>query len=283
MKKKIGWIGLGKMGKPMSEKLLKAGHKLSVYNRTAKKEAPLEKDGASTASNPRQLVEECDIVFLMVSDDDAVREIFTSEEGILAGEVQGKIIVNMSTVSPEVSKEMASGLEEKKAKYVDAPVSGSVKQAEEASLVIIAGGKKEVIDEVKPLLEQIGKAVIYIGDTGHGNAAKLAVNTFLGIVTQGLAEVAQFSEQMGVEKSALFEIINNSALGSSFVKLKGNSILNKDYDAAFTLTHLTKDLRLAKESGLDFPLGNTAYETFKNAEADLGDEDVIAIIKKLKK
>ncbi|MDT0644325.1 NAD(P)-dependent oxidoreductase [Zunongwangia sp. F363] len=283
MNKKIGWIGLGKMGKPMSEKLLKAGYELSVYNRTATKEEPLKQEGASTTSTPKELVEKCDIIFLMVSDDEAVREIFTSEEGILTADVSGKTIINMSTVSPDVSREMAKKLKESSGNYVDAPVSGSVKQAEEASLVVIAAGDKNVVEEVKPLLEKIGKSVIYIGETGLGNAAKLAVNTFLGVITQGLAEVAQFSAQMGIDNKDLMEIINNSALGSPFVKLKGDSILKEDYNAAFTLTHLTKDLRLAKESGLDSPLGNTAYESFKNAEAELGDEDVIAIFKKLKK
>ncbi|GAB2776889.1 NAD(P)-dependent oxidoreductase [Salinimicrobium soli] len=279
---KIGWIGLGKMGKPMSESLLKAGRTVIVYNRTKDKEEPLKEDGADTAASPKELIEKVDVVFLMISDDKAVEDVFYGDKGILAAEVSGKIVVNMSTVSAEVSRKVASALESKGNDYLDAPVSGSVKQAQDATLVVIAGGKGEVFEEVSPLLETIGKKAILVGDIGVGNLTKLAVNTFLGIVTQGLAEVINFSREKEVKTSDLMEIINNSALGSPFIKIKGNAVLEEDYNAAFTLSHLTKDLRLAQEAGFDAPLGNAAYETFSKAEAELGGEDVISIIKKLK-
>ena len=278
---KIGWIGLGKMGKPMSESLIKAGHEVTVYNRTKSKEAPLKENGASTSSSPRELVEHTDIVFLMISDDEAVENIFKGEDGILAATIKDRIIVNMSTVSPDISREMAAALKEKGGHYLDAPVSGSVKQANEATLVIIAGGEKDIFEKVKPLLETIGKKAILVGDTGAGNVTKLAVNTFLGVVTQGLAEVINFSKNKDIKIEDLMDILNNGALGSPFVKIKGDAVMQEDYNAAFTLSHLTKDLRLAQEAGLDAPLGNAAYKTFSNAEAELGDEDVIAIIKKL--
>lgn len=278
---KLGWIGLGKMGKPMSEKLIKAGYTLSVYNRSKEKEAPLKKEGATIASSPKELFEETDVVFLMVSDDNAVRDIFTGEKGLLAASSKNKIIVNMSTVSPEVSREMTTLLKEKNNYYLDAPVSGSVKQAEEASLVIIAGGETPVFEKVKPLLEIIGKKAIHIGDTGSGNVTKLAVNTFLGIVTQGLAEVIKFSRSKNVKTEDLMDILNNSALGSPFIKIKGDAVLQENYNAAFTLNHLTKDLRLAQEAGFNAPLGNVAYKSFQNAEKELGNEDVISIIKNL--
>lgn len=279
---KIGWIGLGKMGKPMSSQLLNAGYDLKVYNRTTKKEEALESKGAKTAASPKELMENCDLIFLMISDDPAVHDTFEGENGILKADAKDKIVINMSTVSPEVSKEMAEKLRQKGNDYLDAPVSGSVKQAEEASLVVIVGGKKEAYEKARPVLEKIGKKTVYVGDTGVGNSAKLAVNTFLGIVTQGLAEVIEFSRHLNVKTEDLMDIINNSALGSPFVKIKGQAVMDEDYNAAFTLTHLTKDLRLAKQSGLDAPLGNVAYDTFSKAEKDLGDEDVAAIIKKLK-
>lgn len=280
---KMGWIGLGKMGKPMSGQLLKAGYDVTVYNRTTEKEDKLKSEGAKTAKSPKQLMEECDLIFMMISDDEAVRNVFEGEDGILAAKVKDRVVINMSTVSPDISKEMAFLLKEKENKYLDAPVSGSVKQAEEASLVIIVGGEKEAYEKAKPVLEKLGKKTVYVGDNGLGNATKLAVNTFLGIVTQGLAEVIEFARDMDVKTEDLMEILNNGALASPFVKIKGNAIMNEDYNAAFTLEHLTKDLRLAKQSGLDAPLGNAAWETFSNAEKELGDEDVAAIIKKLKK
>lgn len=269
------------MGKPMSKQLLKAGYPVSVYNRSKEKEHILEKEGAITAGSPKELLEKCDVVFMMVSDDAAVKDIFTAEKGLLAARTSHKIVVNMSTVSADISKEMAARLKEKDNQYLDAPVSGSVKQAEEASLVIIAGGETAVFEKVKPLLEIIGKKAIHLGDTGSGNLTKLAVNTFLGIITQGLAEAIKFSSTKNIRTEDLLDIINNSALGSPFIEIKGNAVLEDNFNAAFTLNHLTKDLRLAQEAGYDGPLGNEAYSTFKEAQSDLGEEDVIAIIKKL--
>lgn len=277
----LGWIGLGKMGKPMSKQLLKAGYPVSVYNRSKEKEHILEKEGAITAGSPKELLEKCDVVFMMVSDDAAVKDIFTAENGLLAARTAHKIVVNMSTVSADISKEMAARLKEKDNQYLDAPVSGSVKQAEEASLVIIAGGETAVFEKVKPLLEIIGKKAIHLGETGSGNLTKLAVNTFLGIITQGLAEVIKFSSTKNIRTEDFLDIINNSALGSPFIEIKGNAVLEENFNAAFTLNHLTKDLRLAQEAGYNGPLGNETYSTFKEAQSELGEEDVIAIIKKL--
>ena len=279
---KLGWIGLGKMGKPMSESLLKAGHSVTVYNRTKEKEAPLKKDGAASADTPKQVMETSDVLFLMISDDEAVKNVFHGKNGILAADVKEKIVINLSTVSPEISREMAAALKEKDNQYLDAPVSGSVKQANEASLVVIVGGEKTVFEKVKPLLETIGKTAILVGDTGAGNMTKLAVNTFLGIVTQGLAEVINFSRSKDIKTEDLMQILNNSVLGSPFVKINGEAAIKENYKASFTLSHLTKDLKLAQEAGLDSPLGNAAYQSFSKAEADLGQESVISIIKKLK-
>jgi len=278
---KTGWIGLGKMGNPMSKQILKAGYPLRVYNRSQEKTKALETEGATAATTAKELVEKTDAIFIMVSNDEAVSEIFNQENGIFSAEVKNKIFINASTISPELSISLSKELKNKNAFYLDAPVSGSVKQAEDATLVSIVGGEKAIFDKVKPVLEAYSKKVILVGENGVGNAAKLAVNTYLGILTQGLAEIIQFSRTKNVKTEDLMEIINNSALGSTFGKIKGEAAINENYNAAFTLEHLTKDLRLAQNSGFDKPVGNAAYNTFKNAEAELGAEDVIAIIKKL--
>ena len=278
---KIGWLGLGKMGKPMSARLLDAGYAVMLYNRTKDKVKPLEKEGLTTAENPKELLEKCGVVFVMISDDKAVEEVFKHENGFLNANTTGKIVVNMSTISPEISRRMSAELAGKGNEYLDAPVSGSVKQAEEASHVIIAGGKKEVFEKVKPLLELIGKKALLVGETGAGNTTKLAVNTYLGIVTQGLAEVINFSKKKNIETEDLMSILNNSALACPFIKIKGDAVLQNNFNAAFTLSHLTKDLRLAQEAGLDSPLGNAAFNSFSKVEPELGEEDVISIIKKI--
>lgn len=279
---KIGWIGLGKMGSPMSQRLIKAGHAVTVFNRTKAKAAQFIQQGIATVSSPAELTDQTDVVFLMVSDDAAIREIFTGKDGLLSETVKGKVFVNMSTVSPTVSKEMYALCKEKGADYIDAPVSGSVKPAEDGTLVVIVGGDENVYEKVKPLLNELGRLSVYVGSCGMGNATKLAVNTFLGIITQGLAEVTLFAQQQGIAKSDLLAIITNSAMASPFVKMKADAILQDNFHAAFALKHLAKDLRLAKDEGLDTPLGNTVYHSYQNAELkNLADEDIIAIMKYL--
>ncbi|WP_413670895.1 NAD(P)-dependent oxidoreductase [Mucilaginibacter sp. Mucisp86] len=280
---KIGWIGLGKMGVPMSLQLIKAGYPLNVYNRSKDKEEGFKSQGIGTAASPALLLNNVDVVFVMVSDDKAINDIFNGDEGLLTAKASGKIIVNMSTVSPAISKEMADACKAQGNYYLDAPVSGSVKQAEDAMLVIMVGGEVGAFEQAKPILEKMGKLVMLVGDTGSGNVAKLAINTLLGIVAQGFAETVTLAQQNGINAEALTTLISNSALGSPFIKIKGDAIVNNNYNAAFALKHIAKDLRLAKDLGLATPLGETAYQTYQDAEAAFGEEDIIAVIKQVGK
>lgn len=278
---KIGWIGLGKMGQPMSGQLLKAGYQVYVYGRSEQDTQLMATRGAVVSPSVLTLTNMVDVLFLMVTDDRAIDDIFKSETGILSAELSGKTIVNMSTVSPGINREMAALCKEKGAFYLDAPVSGSVKQAEEAKLVVMAGGEESVYENIKPLFGIIGSSSSLIGEIGAGNLAKLSINTLLAIEAQGLAEVVNFGEQHGISAEKIMSIINNGALGSVFMKLKGELIINENYNPAFALKLLTKDLRLAKAEGLDSPLGNTVCKTFQQAEAEFGNEDLIAIKKHL--
>ncbi|PTS99633.1 NAD(P)-dependent oxidoreductase [Pedobacter sp. HMWF019] len=280
-KTKIGWIGLGNMGTPMSEQLIKAGYPLQVYNRSKEKESALKAMGAGIASSPAELIQSSDIVILMVSDDQAVREIFNAESGLLSVKTAGKIIINMSTVSPGVSKEMAALSAEFGHHYIDAPVSGSVKQAQEGQLVIMAGGSESTFLKAKPVLEVLGKMAMLVGGTGAGNSTKLAINSLLALYAQGLAETVIFANQQGIKTENLLTLIGQAALGNVFTKIKGDAILNDQYNAAFALKHIVKDLNLAKNEGLSSPLATTALETFQQAEPSYGEEDIIAVIKQL--
>src|SRR6202051_4627206 len=154
---KIGWIGLGNMGIPMSQQLIKAGYPVTVYNRSKAKEEPLKSMGAAVSSSPRLLMQQADIIVIMVSDDQATREIFAGDDGLLGAKTTGKIIINMSTVSPGISKEMASSCSQQGNHYLDAPVSGSVKQAEEGQLVIMVGGDEALLEKVKHIFETLGR------------------------------------------------------------------------------------------------------------------------------
>ncbi|MDB5142452.1 MAG: 6-phosphogluconate dehydrogenase [Mucilaginibacter sp.] len=278
---KIGWIGLGKMGIPMSQSLIKAGFPVIVYNRSKEKEESLKASGADVASSPAALIQQAEVVIIMVTDDKAINDIFKGDNGLLGSGTSGKIIINMSTVSPAISKEMAAACEQQGNHYLDAPVSGSVKQAQEAQLVIMAGGDEGTFEKSKPILEKIGRMALRVGDTGAGNTAKLAINTLLGIQAQGLAEAVIFAQQNGIKNTDLMTLINNSALGSPFIKIKGEAIVNSNFNPMFSLSNIAKDLRLAKDIGLSTPLGEVAYQTFQDAERALGDKDIIAVYKQI--
>ena len=279
---KIGWIGLGKMGIPMSGQLIKAGYPVTVYNRSTDKEDRLRAMGAGTAASPGKLIAQTDVVVIMVSDDAAIDAIFNGADGLLGANTGGKLIINMSTVSPAISEQMAHLCEQQGNSYLDAPVSGSVKQADEGTLVIMVGGDEKAFEQAKPILEKMGKLTMLVGNIGAGNKAKLVINTMLSVYSQGLAEAVLFAEQNGIKTVDLITLLNNGAMGSPYIKIKGDAIINNNYAAAFALKHIAKDLRLAKDIGLKSPLGNVAYQTFQDAEAKLGDEDIIAVIKQVR-
>lgn len=278
----IGWIGLGKMGIPMTAQLIKAGYPLTVYNRSKDKEAPLREMGASVASTPAALIQQCEIIILMVSDDNATKDIFTGKDGLLSVQASGKLIINMSTISPSISKQFAAELKRHGNDYLDAPVSGSVKQAQDAQLVTVVGGEKTAYDKAKPVLDTMGKLTMHVGGVGAGNITKLAINTLLGFHTLGFAETIKFAQKNDVNIETLTTLINNSALGNAFMKIKGEAILQNNFAPAFALKQIAKDLGLAKAEGLNTPLGTVAYETFKTAADQYGEEDMIAVIKALK-
>jgi 3-hydroxyisobutyrate dehydrogenase len=280
---KIGWIGLGNMGIPMSQRLLDAGYDVTLYNRTTEKLAPFRSKGIKTASTPTDLLKTTDVVFIMISDDNALRELCYGANGLLQKQMNDKIIVNMSTVSPAISREIAKTCQEKGGAYLDAPVSGSVKPAQEGTLVIMAGGVFAVYEKIKPIFAHLGRLSVYVGEAGMGNTTKLAANLFLGIITQGLAEATLFASQHGIRIEDLFEIFNNAAIASPYIKMKSEAIEQNQFNAAFALRHLAKDLRLAKEEGMNFPLGNAANETYQKAVMTaLADQDSIAIYQFLK-
>ena len=279
---KIGWIGLGNMGIPMAAQLIKADYTVTVYNRSKDKEASLKELGASIAETPKALIAATDVVIVMVSDDAAIEQIFKGEEGLFSIETSGKIMINMSTVSPSISKEMAVLCKAKGNFYLDAPVSGSVKQAETGQLVIMVGGEEAAFSQVKPILEKMGKLAKLVGENGAGNGAKLAINSLLALYAQGLAETVLFANEQGIKTEDLLELINNAAIGNIFTKIKGDAIIADHYKAAFALKHIVKDLNLAKAEGISSPLAKTARTTFGDAAAKYGEEDIIAVIKQLK-
>lgn len=277
----IGWIGLGKMGVPMAQNLINAGYKLSVYNRSKSALANFDNKNVAVAESPKSLLDDCDVVIIMVSDDEAIEQVFSAENGLLNADATEKIIINMSTVSAAISLRMRNLLHERGNHYIDAPVSGSLKQATEGTLVIMAGGNADVCDQILPIFNCLGKFALHVGDTGSGNTAKLAINALLSFHALGLAEAIHFAQQKGINKTQLLALINESALGNPFIKIKGDAILQENYTPVFALKHIVKDLQLAKDAGIDSPLANAALQKFTAAQDEIGEEDIIAIYKKL--
>jgi len=280
----IGWAGLGNMGTPMVSNLLKAGYAVQVYNRTRDKEKEVLAAGATSAAGLAQLATDNEVIMVMVSDDEAAKQIFTAPEGLLAGDVTGKLFINVSTVAPQTSRFLDECCQKKGATFMEAPVSGSVKPAQDGTLIMLVGGTEEAYQKAKPIFDVLGKLTVHTGPVGAGAAAKLAINYFLGLNLQGLAETVLFAKANGVKTEDMLTIINEGAVGSGITKLKSASILKGEYPAAFALKHLAKDLRLAKEQGLDTPLSSPLYDSFKQAQDyGLGEEDVMAIYKFLDK
>ncbi|OOV20456.1 NAD(P)-dependent oxidoreductase [Flavobacterium sp. LM4] len=279
--KKLGWIGLGTMGTPMAKNLEKAGYTLSVYNRSIEKTQAFQNSNVSISKNITELVSDSDIIFTMISDDLAVKSVY--DEIILHGNISGKIFIDMSKISQTLSQTTAANLNLQNAKFIDAPVVGSTKPATDATLIIMAGGEYNALQIALPYLEKLGKTVKYLGKNGKGIAAKLAINYYVALMYQSLAETVLFAENKGIDRSDFLEIINESALGSGATKLKTPLLINDEYPTQFALNLMIKDILLAKENGVDFPLTDPMIESFISAQkAGYGKTDVISIAKFLK-
>lgn len=278
--KKIGWIGLGNMGFPMAKNLESAGFPLSVFNRTPSKSEPFT-DLSEVYISAIELVKNCDIIFTMVSNDAAIIDLY--EDIFSLEDLSGKIFIDMSTISKDLTLTIAQKIQEKQARFIDAPVAGSTIPAKEGTLIIMVGGQENDLQEVLPYLNKLGKAVKHLGPVGSGISAKLAINYFLSIIYQGLAETVLFAEKSGIKTEDMLAIINESACGSGATKVKTPLLLQQDYSPAFALDFMLKDLNLAKKEGVNTPMSTILLETYQKAhDAGFGKQDVISTINYLK-
>jgi 3-hydroxyisobutyrate dehydrogenase len=276
---KIGWVGLGNMGNPMAKNLLKNGFPVCVYNRTKQKENDLVKLGASKADSLQQLSRSCDIIITMVSDDAAVEDVYNESNGLLTDPLPGILMIDMSTVSIQASKELAVSCRKKSVRFLEAKVSGSVKPAEEGQLIIMAGGETEDYKKAEPLFQVLGKQSFHLGNIGTASAAKLCINYFLALTVQGLAETVLFAQKLNISKENMLTLINESGCGSGITRLKSQPILKNDFSPAFALKYITKDIKLAQNEGLVSPLSGPLITTFQAAvENGFGESDMISVI-----
>jgi len=279
--KKLGWIGLGNMGLPMAHNLQKANFPLAVYNRSIEKTTSFNGTNATICNSIAELVEQSDLIFTMLTNDEAVTEVYHT---ILSLTIAGKIFVDMSTVSQVLSESMAQKIQEQDASFLDAPVAGSTQPAKDGTLIIMVGGAEPTLSVTLPYLQKLGKLVKHLGPNGKGIAAKLSVNYFLSILYQGLAESVLLAEKNGIDRSDYLEIINESAAGSGATKVKTPLLIKEDYPPAFALSLMLKDVLLAQKNGADYPLTSAIVDSYTEAAKSTAEQkDVISIINHLKK
>jgi len=281
---KVGFIGLGIMGQPMALNIVKGGYELTVFNRSGKKAKPLADAGATVAATPKAVAEASDAIVLMLAGPEAIDAVLTQPAGLMAGLKKGQTLINMSTVSPQYSKQLAEKLDAKSVVAVDAPVSGSRKPAEQGALVILAGGPKDKIAELEPLLMCMGKKVVYCGSTGQGSSMKMAVNLLLGIMAAGISEAVNLGQKCGLDSATMLETMLAGPMGCALFEFKKPMLIDGNFTAQFPLKHMTKDIRFAlqtaDEKGAMVPIGHTVFQLYRQSMGQgLAEMDFAAVKK----
>jgi len=256
----LGFIGLGVMGSEMVNRLLGKGHSITGYNRTrSKAEWPVKK-GMKWADSPRAVVAAADVTFSMVTNSAALGAVANGPDGFLAGMTKGKILVDMSTVSPGYSREIAAKVREKGGDMLDAPVSGSVITLREGKLSVMAGGRRETFEKVKPLLNDIGPKVTYVGENGLALVMKIATNLSLAVQMLAFSEGVLIAEKSGIARETAVDVLTHSVIASPMVQYRGPFVLKMPDVAWFNVNMMQKDMLLALELGrqLDVPMPTTA-------------------------
>jgi 3-hydroxyisobutyrate dehydrogenase-like beta-hydroxyacid dehydrogenase len=279
-------MGLGIMGQAMAANILKAGYPLTVFNRTATRAAALARQGAAVAPTPKALAQAAEVSIAMVTGPEALYNLLWGPEGAAEALEPGKVLINMSSVSPSFTKEMAVQVAASGAVFIDAPVSGTKKPAEEGALVILAGGKEEKIRKLEPLLLTMGKKVIYCGRVGQGSMMKMFINLLLGVMMEGFAEALNFGRLGGLDFDAMLETVASGAMNSPMFQVKAANLKARHYPPAFPLKHLAKDCKFvvdtAFELGAPVPVGQTLLHLYRSGWAQgWGDEDISAIARVL--
>jgi 3-hydroxyisobutyrate dehydrogenase len=256
----LGYVGLGNMGGLMADRLMARGHTVTGYNRTKAKAQWLIDRGMKWGESPRAVAEASDATFVMVTNSAALDAVAGGSDGLLAGLGAGKLLIDMSTVSPAVSRALAAKVRDKGAAMVDAPVSGSVITLQQGKLSVMVGGEKSTFDRVKPLLEDVGPRVTHVGENGLALSMKIAINLSLAVQMLAFSEGVLLAEKSGIARETAVDVMTHSVIGSPMVQYRGPMVLNMPDEAWFDVNMMQKDMLLALEMGrqLDVPLPTTA-------------------------
>ncbi len=285
---KIGFIGLGLMGRPMAQHLADAGHALHLWARRAASVEPFVATGACIHGSPAEVARHVEVIFTMVADGTDVEAVTFGKQGIIEGAAPGLIVVDMSTIAPAVAQSIAVRLAERGIEFVDAPVSGGEVGAINASLTIMAGGKPEIFERVRPLLEALGKSVTLIGASGAGQVAKACNQILTGVGVAAVAEAMNFARKSGVDPAKVRESLLGGFAYSRILENHGQRMLDRNFKPGFKAWMHQKDLRIVLEEahrlGLALPAAAATAQLFNAmVGTGMGEEDSVAVLKLLEK
>ena len=249
MSEKVGFVGLGLMGRPMARNLVRAGYDLVVYNRSRGKVEELVSEGAEAAESPRETAENSDIVFTMLPGPPEVRKIVAGENGLLQGAREGSLLVDMSTSSPILARELALVAREQGVRMLDAPVSGGDVGAIEGTLSIMVGGEEEHFERAKPLFEVMGNTIVHVGESGAGQTLKACNQIVVALVIEAVSEALVLGEKAGVDPAKMIEVLSGGLAGTSVMEVKAEKFLSRDFEPGGKVESHHKDLGIALEAG----------------------------------
>lgn len=249
LSEKVGFIGLGRMGQPMAGRLLDAGFPLTIWNRTKAKTVDLGKRGAKVVSSPKEVAAQSDIIITIVSDDAALEAVTLGENGILAGVRARSILIDMSTVSPKISRQVAQVADERGVKMLRAPVSGTTNWAATGMLTIFVSGDKQAYEKCQKVLGVMGQKIFYLGAKEEALYLKLVHNMMVGMTSQMLAEAVTFGQKAGLDWHQMLEVISDTVVASPILRFKAERLAERNFTAAFSASMMAKDFDLALTAG----------------------------------
>jgi len=277
----VGFIGLGIMGRPMAENLIEAGYELVAYNRTREKAEEL--GGAEVAETPKEVAEGSDIIITMLPDSPQVEEVLAGEDGVLEGVREGALIVDMSTISPVVTEELAGEAEERGASMLDAPVSGGDVGAIDGTLSIMVGGSEEDFGRALPLFEVMGKTVTHVGPVGTGQVVKAANQIVVALTIEAVSEALVLGSKAGVSPEKILDVLGGGLAGNKVMEAKREKMLGHSFDPGFRVELHHKDLGIAlaagREYGVNLPVTAVVDQMFETLKMlGRGDQDHSALL-----
>jgi 2-hydroxy-3-oxopropionate reductase len=285
---KTGFIGLGIMGKPMAKNLLKAGYRLVVFDINAAPMKELAAAGAETATSPKEVAEKCDVVVTMLPNSPHVRAVLLGPQGVIEGAGPGKTVIDMSSIAPLASREIASLLAEKGVEMLDAPVSGGEPKAIDGTLSVMVGGKKDVFERCHSIMKSMAASVVRVGDSGAGNVAKLANQIVVALNIAAMSEALVLAAKAGVQPDLVYQAIRGGLAGSTVLDAKAPLVMDRKFSPGFRVNLHIKDLgnvlETSREIGVPLPLTAAVMEMMQALKVDgLGDADHCSLVRHYEK